>query len=67
MPVCVGLGVSTGAQAAEVARVRRRRHRRLGAGALPADADSPEAGVAAVRALGAELAAGVRRRVPVPS
>ena len=30
LPVCVGLGVSNGEQAAEVARVRRRRHRRLG-------------------------------------
>ena len=30
LPVCVGLGVSTGAQAAELAGVRRRRHRRLG-------------------------------------
>ncbi len=32
LPVCVGLGVSNGDQAAEVAALRRRRHRRLGAG-----------------------------------
>ena len=30
LPVCVGLGVSNGDQAAEVAALRRRRHRRLG-------------------------------------
>ena len=33
LPVCVGLGVSTGAQAAEVGGVRRRRHRRVRPGA----------------------------------
>ena len=35
LPVCVGLGVSTRAQAAEVAALRRRRHRRLGVGEVP--------------------------------
>jgi tryptophan synthase alpha chain len=60
LPVCVGLGVSTPAQAAEVAGfadgviVGSAFVRAL------AEADSPAAGVAAVKALAAELAAGVR-------
>jgi tryptophan synthase alpha chain len=60
LPVCVGLGVSTGAQAAEVAAyadgviVGSAFVRRL------IDAPDPAAGVAAVRELAAELAAGVR-------
>ncbi len=59
-PLCVGLGVSTGDQAAEVARyadgviVGSAFVRRL------LDADTPEDGIAAVRALAAELAEGVR-------
>ena len=35
LPVCVGLGVCTREQAAEVAALRRRRHRRLRAGEVP--------------------------------
>jgi tryptophan synthase alpha chain len=60
LPVCVGLGVSDGAQAAEVAGfadgviVGSAFVRAL------ADADSPAAGVAAVKGLAAELATGVR-------
>jgi tryptophan synthase alpha chain len=63
LPVCVGLGVSDAAQAAEVAGfadgvivgsafVKR----------LLDHADDPAAGLAAVRALAAELAEGVRKR-----
>ncbi|WP_031159977.1 tryptophan synthase subunit alpha [Streptosporangium roseum] len=61
MPVCVGLGVGTGKQAAEVARyadgviVGSAFIRRL------LDAPDEASGLAAVRELGAELAAGVRR------
>ncbi|HET9657372.1 MAG TPA: tryptophan synthase subunit alpha [Kineosporiaceae bacterium] len=64
LPVCVGLGVSTPAQAAEVAGfadgviVGSAFVRALASG------DSPAAGVAAVKALAAELAAGVREGVP---
>lgn len=64
VPVCVGLGVSTGEQAAEVAGfadgviVGSALVRAL------AGADSPAAGVAAVRELSAELAAGVRSGRP---
>ncbi|GII86327.1 tryptophan synthase alpha chain [Sphaerisporangium siamense] len=60
LPVCVGLGVGTGAQAAEVAKyadgviVGSAFIRRL------LDAPDEAAGLAAVRELGAELAAGVR-------
>jgi tryptophan synthase alpha chain len=60
LPVCVGLGVSDGAQAAQVAGfadgviVGSALVRAL------ADAPSPEAGVAAVERLSAELAEGVR-------
>jgi tryptophan synthase alpha chain len=60
LPVAVGLGVSTGAQAAQVAGfadgviVGSAFVQRLLA------ADSPQAGLAAVRALAAELADGVR-------
>ncbi len=61
--VGVGLGVSNGAQAAEVGRVRGRRDRRLGPGqdALIAaeDAGTPD-DLAALRAVVADLAAGVR-------
>jgi tryptophan synthase alpha chain len=61
LPVCVGLGVSTGAQAAEVAAfadgviVGSAFVRRL------LDAPSATAGITAVADLAAELAAGVRR------
>jgi tryptophan synthase alpha chain len=64
LPVCVGLGVSTGAQAREVAAyadgviVGSAFVRKL------LDAPSPAAGVEAVAALAAELAAGVRHAVP---
>ncbi len=60
LPVCVGLGVTTGAQAAEVAAyadgviVGSAFVRRL------LDADSPEAGLTSVHALAEELATGVR-------
>jgi tryptophan synthase alpha chain len=62
LPICVGLGVSNGEQAAEVAR--------FADGVIVGsafvrcllDAQTPQAGVAAVRALAADLAAGVRRR-----
>ena len=60
-PICVGLGVSTGAQAAQVAAfadgviVGSALVRCLG------DAGSREEGLAAVRKLSAELAAGVRQ------
>ncbi|WP_433888796.1 tryptophan synthase subunit alpha [Streptomyces sp. CA-111067] len=63
LPVCVGLGVSNAAQAAEVAAfadgviVGSAFVKRL----LDADGDQA-AGLAAVRALAAELAAGVRKR-----
>ncbi|AXI77039.1 tryptophan synthase subunit alpha [Peterkaempfera bronchialis] len=63
LPVCVGLGVSTPAQAAEVAAfadgviVGSAFVQRL----LDADGDE-EAGLAALRALAGELAAGARRR-----
>ncbi|MFD9217026.1 tryptophan synthase subunit alpha [Streptomyces sp. NPDC059544] len=62
MPVCVGLGVSDAEQAAEVASfadgviVGSAFVKRL------LDADDHEAGIAAVRALAAELAEGVRKR-----
>jgi len=60
LPVCVGLGVSSGSQAAEVAE--------FADGVIVGsafvrcllDAPSPAAGVAAVHALAQELAAGVR-------
>jgi tryptophan synthase alpha chain len=62
LPVCVGLGVSTGAQAAEVAAyadgviVGSALVRRL------LDAPDEDSGVAAVAELAAELAQGVRAR-----
>ena len=61
LPVCVGLGVSNGEQAAEIARfadgviVGSAFVRKL------LDAATPEAGLAGVRELAEELAAGVRR------
>ncbi|MDQ1605097.1 MAG: tryptophan synthase alpha chain, partial [Actinomycetota bacterium] len=64
LPVCVGLGVSTGEQAAEVAGfadgviVGSAFVRRV------LDAPDPSAGCSAVATLATELAAGVRRGVP---
>jgi tryptophan synthase alpha chain len=60
LPICVGLGVSTGAQAAQVAAfadgviVGSALVRALG------DAVTPGEGLTAIRKLSAELAAGVR-------
>ncbi len=66
LPLCVGLGVSTGAQAAEVGAFADGVIVGSALVRCLTEADSPEAGVDAVRALSAELAAGVRR-VPQPS
>ena len=61
VPVCVGLGVSTGDQAAEVARFADGVI--VGSALVRCLLDAPDAtGVAAVRRLTEELAAGVRRR-----
>jgi tryptophan synthase alpha chain len=61
IPVCVGLGVSTGEQAAQVAAFADGVI--VGSALVRCLLDSPDAGgVAAVRALANELAAGVRRR-----
>ncbi|GAB2462358.1 tryptophan synthase subunit alpha [Jatrophihabitans fulvus] len=61
VPLCVGLGVSTGAQASEVARFADGVI--VGSALVKRLLDSPDAaGVAAVRELAAELADGVRRR-----
>jgi tryptophan synthase alpha chain len=61
IPVCVGLGVSTGEQAAQVASFADGVI--VGSALVKCLLDSPdEAGVARVRELAAELAAGVRRR-----
>jgi tryptophan synthase alpha chain len=61
IPVCVGLGVSTGDQAAEVAGFADGVI--VGSALVRCLLDAPDAtGVAAVHALAAELAAGVRRR-----
>ena len=60
VPVCVGLGVSTGDQAAEIAAYADGVI--VGSALVRCLLDSPdEGGVAAVRALSQELAAGVRR------
>jgi tryptophan synthase alpha chain len=60
VPVCVGLGVSTGAQAAQVARFADGVI--VGSALVRCLLDSPDAnGVDAVRKLAAELAEGVRR------
>jgi tryptophan synthase alpha chain len=63
LPVCVGLGVSTGEQAAEVGAFADGVI--VGSALVRAltDAASPEAGVAAVRRLAAELSAGVHSTV----
>lgn len=61
IPVCVGLGVSTGAQAAQIAAFADGVI--VGSAFVRCLLDSPDAnGVAAVGALAAELAAGVRTR-----
>jgi tryptophan synthase alpha chain len=60
LPVCVGLGVSTGAQAAEVGEFADGVIVGSALVRCLTEAQSPEAGVEAVRALTAELAAGVR-------
>jgi tryptophan synthase alpha chain len=62
LPICVGLGVSTGEQAAEIAQYADGVI--VGSAFVRAllDASTPAEGVAAVGALAAELAAGVRRR-----
>jgi tryptophan synthase alpha chain len=61
VPVCVGLGVSNGEQAAEVAAFSDGVI--VGSALVRCLLDSPDAGgVEAVRALSADLAAGVRRR-----
>ena len=62
-PVCVGLGVSTGAQAAEVAAYADGVIVGSAFVRLLLDAASPAEGVAAVARLAAELAEGVRGRV----
>ncbi|MBA3338671.1 MAG: tryptophan synthase subunit alpha [Geodermatophilaceae bacterium] len=63
IPVAVGLGVSSGAQAAEVARYADAVI--VGAAFVRAllDADDPAAGAKAAHALAAELAAGVRQKL----
>ena len=60
LPIGVGLGVSNGDQAAEVASLRRRRHRRLRVRARVLDAGGRAAALT-VTELAAELAEGVRR------
>jgi tryptophan synthase alpha chain len=61
LPICVGLGVSTGAQAAQVAAFADGVI--VGSALVRAltDAGSPDEGLKALRELSAELAAGVRR------
>lgn len=62
LPVCVGLGVSGGAQAAQVAAFADGVIVGSALVGCLVDAASPEAGVAAVGRLSAELADGVRSR-----
>ena len=66
LPVCVGLGVSTGDQAAEVGAFADGVIVGSALVRCLTDAASPAAGVDAVRALSAELAAGVQRQVALP-
>jgi tryptophan synthase alpha chain len=66
LPVCVGLGVSTGAQAAEVGAFADGVIVGSALVRCLTDASSAEAGVAAVRELSAELAAGAHSAVRVP-
>ena len=63
LPVCVGLGVSSGAQAAEVAAFADGVIVGSAFVRLLLDAPSPAAGVGAVAGLAAELAEGVRTAV----
>jgi tryptophan synthase alpha chain len=65
LPVAVGLGVSTPAQAAEVAAYADGVIVGSAFVRLLLDAESPAAGIAAVGRLAAELAAGVRRHAEV--
>jgi tryptophan synthase alpha chain len=67
LPVCVGLGVSTGAQAAEVGTFADGVI--VGSALVRAltDAPSPGAGVDAVRELSAQLAAGAHSAVRTPA
>ncbi|HVQ17459.1 MAG TPA: tryptophan synthase subunit alpha [Actinomycetes bacterium] len=65
LPVCVGLGVSTGAQAAEIARFADGVIVGSAFVRLLLDAGSEAAGVAAVKSLASELAAGVRSAAKV--
>ena len=62
LPVCVGLGVSSGAQAAEIAAFADGVIVGSAFVRLLLDASSSAAGIDAVAALAAELAAGVRAR-----
>jgi tryptophan synthase alpha chain len=59
-PIAVGLGVSTGAQAAEVARFADGVIVGSALVRCLLDAPTPAAGIDAISALSAELAAGVR-------
>ena len=61
-PICVGLGVSTGAQAAQVAAFADGVIVGSALVRCLADAASPADGLTAIRELSAELAAGVRRK-----
>jgi tryptophan synthase alpha chain len=60
LPVCVGLGVSTGAQAAQVAAFADGVIVGSALVRCLTDAPSHQAGIDAVRALSADLAAGVQ-------
>jgi tryptophan synthase alpha chain len=60
-PICVGLGVSTGAQAAQVAAFADGVIVGSALVRCLADAGSPADGLIAIRELSSELAAGVRR------
>src|SRR5690606_37988999 len=66
LPVCVGLGVSDAAQAAEVAAFADGVIVGSAFVKLMLDAPAAAAGVAAVRSLAGDLAAGVRRRACPP-
>jgi tryptophan synthase alpha chain len=61
LPICVGLGVSTGAQAAQVAAFADGVIVGSALVRCLTDASSPADGLTAIRTLTAELAAGVRR------
>jgi tryptophan synthase alpha chain len=60
LPICVGLGVSSGAQAAQVAAFADGVIVGSALVRCLSDADSPAEGLSAIRKLSAELAAGVR-------